>query len=248
MNHKPNILIVGMGEVGSAHYELLSSVYSVWGIDLDSSKNKKNQPQDKPDAVDVILVAIRYTEQFKEMVDKYLIEYDAHSRGVMVDILTTTPPGTAERFGANICRSTSRGIHPHLVLGLQTITKHIGGGAAMEFKAFYEHAGIPCHVHRMSRTVELLHLANNISYGVNLVLADEIQKLCREAGVDYFDFMKYTESNNKGYRAMGHETKVRTIATPPNGRIGGHCVVMSAQMIPESIRGPMVDILAKYNS
>jgi UDP-N-acetyl-D-mannosaminuronate dehydrogenase len=240
---KLNILIVGCGEVGDSHYELLSQAYNVWGVDIKPELNKTNTEQKDPTEVDVLLIAIRYEENFIETVKQYLEKY----KPKMVDILSTTPPGTAEQLGSMVCRSTSRGTHPHLVAGLQKIPKHVGGGHAIELRSIYEQVGIPCRIHRNSRTVELLHLANNIAYGVNLILADEIQKLCREANVDYFYFMEYTRTNNEGYTLLDMPTKVRTICTPPNGHIGGHCVSMSAQMIPESIRGPMIDILAKYN-
>ena len=78
------------------------------------------------------------------------------------------------------------------------------------------------------------------------MFADEAAKLCRYYGVDYYDYMKYTESNNDGYIALGHKTKVRSILTPPNGKIGGHCVNMSAGLIPKEVRPKMINELADY--
>lgn len=233
-----------MGEVGSAHYEILSKIYPIWGFDLDPAKNKTNQTIEKPDKTDVLLIAIRYEEKFQEIIETYLKEYRPSS----LCILTTCPPGTSEKFGLMACHSTTRGLHPHLISGLQTIKKHVGGGAAPELKQYFEAAGIPCEIHRKSRTTETLHILNNCHYGVNVLFAQEAYEICREAGVDYYDWMKYCESNNDGYNSLGHKTKVRPILTPPGKKVGGHCLVPSAQLIPKEIRPKMIDMLAEYNA
>ncbi len=238
-----NTVIIGMGEVGSAHYEILSKVYPVWGFDLDESKNKTNREKENPENVFVLLIAVRYGEKFEELVKEYIEKY----KPAYLNILSTVPPGTTEKFGMMACHSTTRGLHPHLEAGLQTIKKHIGGGAAVELKTYYREAGITCEIHRQARTTELLHILNNCHYGVNVLFAQEAYELCREAGIDYYDYMKYTESNNDGYMALGHKTKVRSILTPPGKQVGGHCLVPSAQLIPKEIRPKMISLLGDYN-
>ena len=235
-------VIVGMGEVGKAHYELLSQIYPVLGVDLDATKCQTNMSY-QPETAEVLLISVRFSDKFKDIVNENLEKYKPR----ILNILSTVPCGTTEQFGNLATHSTSRGAHPLLSEGLKKIKKFVGGGNSPELKIYFESAGIPCEIFRNSRTTELLHLLNNMAYGISIAFADEAQKLCRQYGVDYFHFMKYTESNNTGFRALDMPTKMRTIATPPNGHIGGHCVVSSANLIPEELRTPMINILAHYN-
>ncbi len=236
-----NTLIVGAGEIGSSLYEILTHFYPVWMTDILPEKSKMDGC---PKKIDVMHVCIRYSENFFNIISEYIHVYNPD----YMDICTTVPVGTTEKISPDACHSTTRGLHPHLVTGLKTIPKHIGGGEAESFRQYFYKAGIPSIAHPKSRTTELLHILNNAHYGVNLMFADDAAKLCREYGVDFFDYLKYTESNNDGYLALGHKTKVRPILTPPGGRIGGHCVNMSAGLIPEEKRPPLIDRLAKYNN
>lgn len=235
-------IILGMGEVGQAHYEILAQKYDVWGYDTKPELCKSNSTQEPPPG-QILHVCIRYTDQFFKALDEAIPKY----KPGYINICTTVPPGTTEKISSMACHSTTRGLHPHLASGLKTITKHIGGGMAPELKQYFEYAGVPCEIHRLARTTELLHILNNTHYGVNLAFADEAAKLCREYGVDYYSYMKYCETNNAGFTALDHRTKVRPVLTPPNGRIGGHCVTMSAGLIPKEQRGILFERVATYN-
>lgn len=233
-----NTLIVGRGEIGNSLYNILKRVYAVWCEDI---KPELRIMDGIPKEIQIIHVCVRYTDQFKATIETYQKLYP----DAKFNVCTTVPVGTVEKFGPNFVHSTTRGLHPHLELGLQTITKHIGGPYSMGFKNYFEAAGIPCHIHALSRTTELLHILNNCHYGANILFAEEASRLCREYGVDFYDYLKYTETNNDGYMAMGMKTKVRTIATPPQGKIGGHCLTMSANLIPKELRGTLIGKLAE---
>lgn len=240
---KAKILIIGMGEVGLAHYGLLCKKHEVWGKDLAEEMVTTSELK-TPDKVDLMLICLRYSDEWEKLVKEYLEKY----KPGIINICTTVPVGTTEKFGLYATHGTTRGLHPDLMTGLLSIKKHIGGGAAPEVRMIFESVGIPCEIHRKARTTELLHILNNCHYGANIIFAQEAYGLCRTHGVDYYDYMKYTESNNDGYMALGHKTKVRTIATPPGKKIGGHCVTMSANLIPKEMRGPILNRLADYNS
>lgn len=241
MDNQPgSTLIVGMGEIGTSLYNILKEVYPTWGVDLDEAKSKMDKC---PEQVEVMHICIRYSDKFLDIVDEYGRKY----RPKLLDICSTVPPGTCEKMGMSVCHSTTRGLHPNLEEGLKTITKHIGGGRSIELAGYFAQAGIPCYTHPRSKTTELLHLANNTHYALNVVFADEMSKIFRSYGVDYWDYLKYTESNNAGFSALGHATKVRTIATPPNGKVGGHCIIQSANLIPEDRRGTLTNFVAHFN-
>ena len=231
-----------MGEVGKAHYDLLVRKHDVWGKDIQEEMTT-NAEAKIPDKVDLMLIALRYGPEWDKTAKAYIEQY----KPMLLNICTTVPVGTTERFGPFATHGTTRGLHPDLVTGLLSIKKHIGGGSAPDIKSIFESVGINCEIHRKARTTELLHILNNCHYGVNIMFAQEAYDLCRSAGVDYYDYMKYTESNNDGYMVLGHKTKVRTICTPPGKSIGGHCIAMSANLIPQDVRGPIIEKLATYN-
>lgn len=237
------ILVVGYGEVGRAHAELLASKHEVKAIDVVPGVVDEwaKCPRDfKPEA---ILFAMRYSGKFREDCLVYLKKY----KSSFVNVLSTVPPGTTEGIDKMACHSTTRGLHPNLKTGLLNIPKHVGGPTADIFKSMYESVGMSVVTHKTARTTELAHILNNAAYGVNLVLADEMQKICRAYGVDYYEaVMRYTETNNEGFERLGHASKRRMVLTPPNGKIGGHCVSMSAGLIPEELRGYLINKLATY--
>lgn len=241
------ILIIGLGEVGGSLRDVLAPVYGPKVFCRD-----KEEPKDAmkwPINFGIMHVAMNYSDGFEEAVIEYARRYDPE----IISILTTTPPGTCENIEATLgiptCHSTTRGLHPALVEGMRAIPKHVGGRDPERslLEQHFNNAGIETVGVNSSRATELLHILNNVHYGINLMFADEAARLCREYGVDFTQYLYYTMTNNRGYIAMGHDSKVRPVLTPPNGKIGGHCVNYSANLIPEDKRPPMMDMLAHYN-
>lgn len=236
-------LILGRGEVGNSLYQVLKNHYSVW---CEDTRRDLRVMKDCPITVDVLHVCIRYGADFEMALGTASYKYKPR----IINICTTLPPDIMDRLektGDHFCHSTTRGLHPNLSESLKLIPKHIGGARASELAQYFDKAGVPCVTHARARTTALLHILNNVHYGVNLIFADEAAKLCRRYGVDYFDYLLYTKSNNDGYADLGHATKVRPILTPPGGKIGGHCVTHSATLIPEDERPDLFNRVAAYN-
>lgn len=228
-------LIIGMGEVGSSLYRVVSRCrHRVEWKDI--------KPKKLTGSYDIMHVCLRYSDEFRSIVKAYANEFHPS----IIDVCSTVPPGTTESLGPNAVHSTTRGLHPDLATSIETFVKHIGGSEARRVADYYDTAGLITQVHATSRTTELAHILSNSQYGINLMFADEMAKLCREYGVDYHEAVTmYNMTNNEGYERLGHKSKCRMLLTPPGGRIGGHCVVQGANLIPK--RTPMLDMLAKYN-
>lgn len=234
-------LIIGAGEVGKAMFEVLSPVHDMQIKDIEYEHISK--------PIDVMHICVRSSPQLEKIVLQYAKEFSPK----IIDVCTTLNPGTTEKIGAR-CRiplvhSTTRGLHPNLSESLRTFVKHIGGQEAEFVAKYYREAGINVKTHRSSRTTEAAHILHLVQYGVNLMLADEQAKLCRAWGTDFFSAaLEYAKDSNDGYSKLGHESKNRMILTPPGGRIGGHCVVAAANLIPDELRTPFVKMLANYNA
>lgn len=239
-------LIAGFGEVGGAHARVIARVPSreVRAVDIMPEKVPEQfRLKDENYQPDILLLAMRYQPDYVEIAKELIEKYKPQ----MVCVLSTVPPGTCAKIGPFVSHSTTRGLHPHLEEGLLNIVKHVGGSSAEAIGRFFEVAGIRCYTHKLAKTTEAAHILNNVAYGVNLMLADEMQKMCREWGVDYFQaVMGYTATNNDGYIALDQASKARMILTPPNGRIGGHCLTHSAGLIDPEKRTPLMNMLAEY--
>jgi hypothetical protein len=247
-------IIIGMGEVGKAHFEVLRGHgYDLFYKDIgpeiyDAAGWKVELPR-----VDLMMIATQCDPSNLGPFKKMVMEYFDRFEPTYVDILTTTPVGVTEELSEMAGRdcfnkSTIRGMHPNLAQFLIDIPKHIGGPDADVLKEFYSDCGITCHTHAKSRTTEFNHAMNNFIYGINILAADEVAKYARMFGVDYLEFLEYRKTNNYGFIRAGYPSKVSPILTPLNGNgVLGHCVVYSATTIPESKRGTLANMLADFN-
>lgn len=240
-------LIIGNGEVGNAHWKILSRKYSHIFV-KDKEKTLINRYNKKIKEIDIMFIALQHDDKFNDIIHTYISEYCPK----YVNILTTVPCGTTDNLAKNhsnikFSHSTTRGLHPNLEKGLLTITKHIGGEGSENIKYFLEEAGFNCIAHKQSKTTELAHILNNSAYGINIAFAKEMADICRHYGVDYQEaVIRYTMTNNEGYEKLDHKSKCRPILTPPD-KIGGHCVIMSANLIPTDVRGKLLNSLAGWN-
>lgn len=249
-------IIIGYGEVGQAHFKLLSKAYpkQVFYKDIgpDIRDDEHNIWHQNGTFFDLMLVATRCDPANMEPFYKDILEYQVKFRPKHIDILTTTPCGSCDELAEStkipITKSSVRGMHPHLHNFMRDIPKHIGGPGAAELAKYYEAAGFPVVVHEKARTVEFAHKWNNITYGANIMIADECADDARREGVDFVEYMKYRETNNVGFIKAGFPSKVSPIIYPSNHHIGGHCVVYSATTIPEEHRGPITKLLVGYNN
>lgn len=247
-----------MGEVGSALSDVVGHWYETYVKDIGDEYGKVSENgkaiiwgRETPRDIEIMHVCLNYSPAWFDIVDSYV---DIH-RPKIINIQTTVPPGTtrmlADKVGTNCVHSTTRGLHPNLAESMRTFVKFIGceddetGNAVA---SYFEDCGVVTKVCRNSRTTELAHILSNALYGANIMFAAEMDKLCRKHGVDWNEAVTaYTNTSNEGYRDLGHESKMRFVLTPPSGRIGGHCVVYAANMIPAEDRGPIMKLLAGYN-
>lgn len=239
------ILVVGCGEVGLAHARILSKRNSVEAVDIDPTKVPKEFKRSDGFRPDLVLFAMRYSENFVADCHAYI----EAEQPKFIGVLTTVPPGTTEKVDPLAVHSTTRGLHPKLDEGLCNIPKHYGGKLSKFFADTFEMVGIPTGgIYHRAITTEVAHILNNVAYGANVALAEEMANICRHYGVDYVEsVLNYTQTNNIGYQKLDMASKCRMVLTPPGAKIGGHCLNMSANLLPEEIRGPIIDRVATYN-
>lgn len=236
-------VVLGMGEVGSSLARVLERAgLKVYRKDLEDA--------DIPPGADVLHVCLNFVSLGKSDWMGLARGYAEAYKPRLIDVCSTVPPGTTRQLGKNACHSTTRGLHPHLEAGLLAIAKHVGGPRAKDLAAYYAAAGVRCMTHGSPDTTEVAHLAHLLDYGIQLMSADMRQAFCRQANVDFIEaVVKYTDTHNAGFLALDMPSKVRMNLTPPNGRIGGHCVRQAALIAKDAgFSHPLVEMLAGYGA
>lgn len=227
------IAILGYGEIGKA----VEKVYLEKGIqpfikDLD-------RDDDIPLGCDVFHVCIPYTDMFDEIVDKAILKYAPR----MTVINSTVAPGTTAKLENihNVVHSPVRGVHPDLFEGLMTFKKVVGGNCAETAVEHFNALGMSAVAYDDSITTEVAKLLSTTYYGVCIAFHDYARRVCEASGANFEQAMTQWNSDyNEGYTELGKANVVRPVLTPPEGSIGGHCVVPNAEIIKEVVHSPLV--------
>lgn len=232
-------LILGAGEIGSAYYRLLLPRNEVFRLDVDPKRTDSKLPK----RVDVLHICLRYSDKFLDVVRKAIDDYGPD----LVNNMATCPPRTTEHIDYDAVHSTTRGLHPNLEAMIRLIPKHYGGPKAKEVAELFGNVcEAPPVIHDHAKTTELLHIASNYQYLANIMAADDIDSWCRYYGVDFYEFQRYSETHNQGFREMGLHSKMRPIVYPSGGHIGGHCVKLAAELLPKELHTDALRRLADY--
>ena len=225
--------IIGYGEIGQALDDIyLSEGYFplIKDIDRDDGLAK----------ADIVHICIPWNENFIAIARQYLEDIQPK----MAIIHSTVAPGTTRELSKvcpNICHSPIRGIHPHLTEGIKTFVKVFGGPASEEASDHFQDLGIETEVYEDSQSTEIAKLLDTSYYGVCIAWHDYAKKLCDLWGVDFDEVQTdYNESYNAGYKTLDMEEVVRPTLIPPDGSIGGHCVVPNAELLREILDSPLL--------
>lgn len=228
-----NSIVIGMGQIGSAVYQVTGSQYA-----YDVS-NGPAMPGITP--VDVMHICFPYSGSFITDVRGYMEHYDpAH-----VIVWSTVPIGTCRQVDEKVVHSPVEGVHPDLIESIQTMRRFIGWNVGAEGNFVTEYfwkMGLSTKGFSNTETTELLKLRSTAKYGVNLVWADYEAKLCKQYGVNYSDLMYFDWEYNNLHERLGDIDWVgRYVLFPPDGEIGGHCVVPNAKLLNEQFPSDLLD-------
>ena len=229
--------IIGYGEIGQA----LDDIY------LANNFVPLIKDVDRDDAlggVHVLNICIPFSYDFVAQVSEYI---DTLKPGLTI-IHSTVPPGTTKLISAdypNVTHSPVRGVHPNLAEGIHTFVKVFGGAGAIPASEHFSHdLGIECDVYESSLTTEVAKLLDTSYYGVCIAWHDYAQKLCDKHGVDFDEAQThYNQTYNNGYKELGKGNVVRPTLIPPDGSIGGHCVVQNAELLQADLDSKLLEAI-----
>lgn len=232
-----HIGILGYGQIGIA----LARFYN-------QPKVKDLERDDGFRDVEILHVCIPWSDKFVEIVKQQIKEIQPK----LVIIHSSVAPGTTKEIGSIAVHSPVRGVHPHLFEGMQTFVKYIGADEEEMGKLAQEHfesIGIQTELLSPSVVTEIGKLLDTTYYGLCIAWHGEMKEICDQLGVDFEEAVSnFNKTYNEGYQKLGMKNVVRPVLYPPEGSIGGTCVIPNAKILAERYTSYALDLLLKYQA
>jgi hypothetical protein len=224
--------IVGNGEVGSSLARLYEEVM-VEDVAIEDPAFDLVFPDEE---IELIHICTPYFEGFEQMAVE---KWERHDPDLVI-INSTVPVGTTRRIWdatKKAVHSPIRGAHPNLTDDLKVFVKHIGADdreSGELAESYFRELDLPTRVYQDSRTTELAKLLCTTYYGVCISYTQFCKDLCDREGLEFDEVVTaFLETLNDAVAKLDRKWALRPILYPPNGPIGGHCVVPNARMLEE---------------
>ena len=213
--------ILGMGEIGQAIAQFYKNPQTQ---DLKGGKFEGD--------LDILNVCIPYSQDFLKTVREVIKK---HNAGLVI-IHSTVPVGTTQKLNHRFAvHSPVRGVHPNLHKGLKTFVKFIGAdfaGAGRLASEHFDELGIKNEVWYKSASTELFKLLDTTYYGMAIAFHAYADKLCQENKVNFDNVMtRGNHTYNQGYWELKRYDVIRPVLFPPEGAIGGHCILPNSLLL-----------------
>lgn len=210
-----------MGKVGNGLYSVLKTKVVVYCRDA--------KPVVIGTKIDYLHICIPYNDKFEKQVKDYIKLYNP----TLTIVYSTVPIGTCEKL--KVVHSPIEGKHPALGLSIINSPRWLGSSdnklltkAAQFWKKF-----VPVREMPSANYTEWLKLRSTATYGINIVWADYSARVSKKLGLDFSAVRQFDIDYNLMYQKLGMPVYSRYILEPPNGKIGGHCLIPNAEILDE---------------
>lgn len=240
--------ILGYGEIGKAIQKLymlhpktetsrwLSIPRFTYRIkDLDFDEGIKH--------CEYLHVCIPYSDDFVDQVCECIEQENPENVIIHSTVQVGTSRNIMKKSGLiNICHAPVRGVHPDLYEGLTTFpmylgydqSKHPHSAFIIGVAALFTNLGVNTKIVDKFETSELAKLASTSYYGMCIAFHAEINSLCDEMGLSFEEVMtEWNKQYNNGYKRLGMDHVVRPVLSPPDKKIGGHCIIPNAKLLKD---------------
>jgi UDP-N-acetyl-D-mannosaminuronate dehydrogenase len=229
MNHA----VIGLGEIGSALTRVLvDAKYKVSTADLYPDLILKD--------IDVLHICFPYSDKFVTDVKRYSAKYNPR----LIIIYSTVQVGTTKQIKRAV-HCPIEGKHPKLDQGIRSFKKFIGFNNLTDRDLAVEvWADISGYVTLPNTDwTEFLKLASTSKYGINIVWADYMADVAEQLDMPYKHVKEWDKAYNDLYRRMQLYDLRKYVLDPPDGFIGGHCVVPNAELLNKSYPDEMLEMI-----
>jgi UDP-N-acetyl-D-mannosaminuronate dehydrogenase len=247
---KETVLVMGLGEIGRALFELLKEKdsFAVYGFDLDKTKMRATgQDRSKlPNEVDIMHICLlcKIQDNFVATVASYAKQF----KPKLLIINSTVPPGTTKRIQQSceclVAHSPTRGVHrslEHMKRELKRWTKYVGGAnaeAAEAARKHFEKMGLKVKTLKSCTETELAKLFETTYRAWMIACFQEMHRIARNFEADFDDVVDFLEDT--------HRVRFdRPIMFP--GYIGGHCLIPNTELLLRSYDSEFLRLILKSN-
>ena len=246
---KEKVLVVGLGEVGRALYELLkeSGKFAVYGFDLDEEKMRNiTDSVELPKVIDIMHTCYPCVDQ--ENFVKTTLNYIKKFKPKITIINSTVPPSTTQKiYDASkslVVHSPIRGMHKNLETMKKDIlfwSKYVGGATkeATELaQKHFEKLGLKVKVLRSPLETELAKLFETTYRAWMIVCFQEMHRISRHFGADVSEVVDMIEDI--------HRVHFNKPLHYP-GVIGGHCLIPNTQLLLKTYDSDFLRLILESN-
>jgi len=243
------VLVVGLGEIGLALFELLkeNAYFTVYGLDLDEQKMRKiRQDYTKIPELSTMHICLpcKNQDEFATQVAGYAKRFKPN----LLIINSTVPPGTTKNIQqvcmCPIAHSPVRGVHKspeHMKWEIKRWTKYVGGADAKASEAaskHFERMGLKVKKLKSCTETELAKLFETTYRAWMISCFQEMHRISRAFEADFDDVVDFIEDTHR-FRLD------RPIMFP--GFIGGHCLIPNTELLIQSYDSEFLKLILKSN-
>lgn len=247
---KEKVLVVGLGEVGCALFELLKEEesFTVYGLDLDEAKmgaagQAKSELPKKVDTMHICFPC-KTQEKFVDTTVSYAKQFEP----TLLIINSTVPPGTTKKIGEQcnclVAHSPVRGVHKnpeHMKWELKRWTKYVGGvntKATDAARKHFEKANLKVKTLKGSIETELAKLFETTYRAWMIACFQEMHRISRRFNGDFDETVDFLEDT--------HRVRLdRPVMFP--GVIGGHCLIPNIELLLNAYDSEFLRLILKSN-
>ena len=227
------ILVVGIGEVGSALADVIERTQPVLRHDLE--------PQDFDEPIDVMHLCVPYQSQaqFESAALSYVVRFKPSLTVINSTVVPGTTRAVALKSGTSVAYSPVRGKHVMMRDDLLRYVKFVASPAAEVAGCAERHfrsAGMRSKRVSKVETLELAKLAETTYFGVLIAFAQELNRYAERTGADYKEALDFFDE-------IDFLPKTRYFP----GFIGGHCVIPNIHLLEKIACSRLFDAVLDSN-
>lgn len=232
------VLIIGLGHVGSAIYELVKEKHEVDYIEID-----KQQTEIEPD---VMHICMNYSDKFEEQAIGYMKRFNPKLTIMDSTVRVGTTRRIYEATGLPIAHSPVVGNEKDGMLWCirDRYTKYVAA-PKLEFskmaKDYYEGLGLKVKVFSRPESTELAKLCETTYYALMIAWFQEVNRMCEKVGAELDEVSEFVGRVTKesGYQHL------RPVFYP--GIVGGHCLMPNLKIMMLDFDSKFLGAIAESN-
>ncbi|MDH7477210.1 MAG: GDP-mannose dehydrogenase [Candidatus Bathyarchaeota archaeon] len=246
---KVSVLIVGLGEVGHALFELFTETgkFDVYGFDVDTEKMFRIVGEKKP-PLNVNFMHICYPCFKQNEFVKTTLDYINKFKPKLTLIESTIPPGTTQKIydsiNSPIVHSPIRGMHKNIESMKRDILfwkKYVGGvtkQSAVMAQKHYQKLGLKVKILKSPLETELAKLFETTYRAWMIACFQEMHRISRHFGADFDEIVDMIEDIHRV-----------DLNKPPHypGIIGGHCLIPNTELLLSAYDSEFLHLILKSN-